>query len=140
MFLHHFLSKNFKIHPKVYFHFHLRLQDICTFFHLHYIFFYIYICTFVLRIKEPETPTRSGSVLLWGPAWVRPCTTWSGGETNTVFVFVFFQAFPRQMRLLCLSIGGICFLIHGSTRQLSDKAFLPWTRKMTFNQSITIPC
>ena len=80
------------------------------------------ICTFVPSIKEPETPTRSGSVLLWGPAWVRPITTWSGGETNTVFVFVFFEAFLRQMRLLCLFLGKICFFFHGSMRQLSDKA------------------
>ena len=87
-------------------------------------------------MKEPETPTRSGSVLLWGPAWVRPFTTWSGGgETNTVFVFVFFQAFLRQIRLLCLSLGGICFFIYGSMRQLSDKALLFWTMKMIF-QSI----
>ena len=67
-------------------------KSIFSYFHLRKIFALWWdICTFVASMKEPETPTRSGSVLLWGPAWVRPFTTWSGGETNTVFVFVFFS-------------------------------------------------
>ena len=137
MFLHHFLSKEFQdtsittrnqcmyrislySFAKVYFHIFTYVKYLHIFF-TWILFFYYYICTFVPRFKEPETPTRSDSVLLWGPAWVRPFTTWSDGETNTVFVFVFFQSFLRQMRLLCLSSGGICFFINRSTRQKIGK-------------------